>query len=780
MATTTQTPMTDRPSTFLRFARELRRRRVFRVAGVYVVGAWLVMQAADVFFPGWGLPDSAINALLVAAVVGFPLALVFGWFYDLTGHGIVRTPPPALEGQAAPLPLRGTDYLILGALGLIASVIAYDAIREILESPSVTSTGAADGAHEVPVPDKLPDSIAVLPFANMSNDPDNEAFCDGVTEEILNQLGVNRGLHVIARTSSFQFKGSDYGIPRIAALLGVTNVLQGSVRRQGDRIRVSAQLVDDKGTQLWSQNYDRTLEDIFAIQDEIAGLVALVVAPRIVARQASGYRPSLAAYEHFLAGRELLHRRDWLAAREELEVAIEMDPDYAEAQAEYAISLVMGFPDEQAFRKADAAIDAALRRAPDLPRALAARGLFLAQRSPPDPVAVEAVLREALRRDPHMVDAMNWLSQALTQQGRDDEGDEWLDKAYALDPFNAAIAVNTATRYWEEGNPDRAEAMLRRLTELPKPPLPAFFSLSDLYGATGRLVEAHRVAKRLLLSGGWQNYLLAHNYAMLGQFQTAAHWMAGTARDHPETMWVRTGWVQAHAPHWEGDYGQAVGEMNQAWAAHDLSIQQIPPAIRRFYGINQALAESSAGAIDTLAEVLPSGGDRDILGGAYGVDAYQSLAWSYLQSGQPGEARQVLDAVERWFAGAHGSAEMVKSTSLYEAARNAVLMGDDELALDRLEQAVTAGWREFYIKNRDPRWAALRDDPRYQALMAEVKADVDRQWKEVERMDAEEDFPALLEQVREREAVTSGLEGADQDRTIAGKVSIRPPAVNGP
>ncbi|MGD8771740.1 MAG: hypothetical protein PVI25_01650 [Gammaproteobacteria bacterium] len=731
------------------FIRELRRRKVFRMAGFYIVGAWLVMQAADVFFPAWGLPDAALNILLIAAVVGFPLALVFGWFYDVTTHGVVRTPATDEGDVAGTVPLQRTDYLILAALAGIAVFIIFRAGTEIVETPRVDvelSPGpdTTDGAS----PEKLPNSIAVLPFDNIGTDPEDEMFAEGVSEEIRNRLGRHAELRVIARASSSQFGNSDYGATRVSDLLGVQYLLLGSVRRQGQRIRVSAQLVADKGIQVWSENYDRVLEDVFGIQDEIADLVAAEVAPQIVARPNESYRPSLDAYRHFLAGRDLIYRRDVWAAQRELAMAVELDPGYAEPQAEYAISLVIGYPGDAQLERAEAAIDAALDLAPDLPRAHAARGLFLNSKRPPDPVAAEAALREALRGDPNMVDAMNWLSGALELQGKNEESEEWTDKAYRIDPFNAAIASNLARRHWRAGEPDRAEAILRRMIELPEPPYVPFFVLWNLYTDTGRLVEANQIAKQLLLAGGWHAYFLAFNYAMLGRFEIADEWLSATARDNPDLMWVRIGWVQAQSPYLAGDHGQAAAEMRQAMSSHGILLNQLDSVPRLFYGINQALAGDHADAIATLAENLPDRVDRSVLDDFYGADAYQALAWAYVRSGLPEESLPPLAIVEEWFAERSASVVMMKSEDLYAAARNAVLMGNHDLALERLEQAVEAGWRDYYVQRHDPRWGPLQGDPRYRSLMAGVKADVDRQRAEVERIDAEEDFAAWLEQTR--------------------------------
>lgn len=746
----------------MRFAAELRRRRVFTTAGLYVVGAWLVMQAADVFFPGWGIPDTGINVLLGAAVIGFPLALVFGWFFNITAHGIRRTMPEATGGTAEPRPLKRIDYFVLAVLVSFAGVIVYFATSTILTLPG---TDAADvEAQTVLTPvEKLPNSIAVLPFENISTDPDNEVFSDGVSEEIRNRLGQHGELQVIARTSSLQFKDSEFGLAKISDLLGVRYLVRGSVRAHGDRIRVSAQLVADKGKQLWSKNYDRVLTDIFVIQDEIADLVATEVAPHVVASSRDSYEPSLDAYKHFVAGRDLIYRRDALRARKELAQAIELDPDFAEAHAEYAISLLYAHPDKKAIRDADTAIDTALRLAPDLPRALAARGFFFNRaQTPPDPVAAEAVLREALRGDPNMVYAMNWLAHALHLQGRHDEADQWLERAYALDPFDGLIASNRAFQVWERGNPDRSEQILRRLVELPEPPLTAIFSLAEFYTDTGRLVEANRTAKRLMLTNDRLPLWLAGNYAMMSQFQTAATLISGTVREYPDETWIKSGWIQAQVPHWRGDYTQAVALTRQIRAANGVSPGQLSLADRLFDGINQALAGENEAAIDKLTAALRSAGDSCTPGGLCDASAHQALAWACSRAGLPDMARQRLEAVEQWFIQRRDSVETMQSGELYGAALNAALMNDWNLALDRLEQAVEAGWRAYYVSNNDPRWGLLRDDARFHGLMAQVKADVDRQRAIVEKIDAEEDFQALLDEIRDNRRSATGQDAGQR------------------
>lgn len=726
--------MTGSDSKISRFIGELNRRRVFTTAGLYIVGAWLAMQAGDVFFSGWGIPDRGINVLLVAAISGFPVALVFGWFFNITKLGIKRTLRAGPDGVAVSHPLKGGDYLVLVALLLVSGAIITRATTEILAMRS-----DSPDSQTVTV-EKLPNSIAVLPFANMSNDPENEVFSDGVSEEIRNRLGRHAELQVIARTSSFQFKHGDYSIPRISELLGVRYLLQGSVRKEGERIRVTAQLVADKGTQVWSRNYDRVLQDVFKLQDEIADLVATEVAPQVSASVERIYTPDLEAYEHFLTGRDLLHRRDQWSARDELATAVRLDPGFAEAQAEYAISLLLGYPEQAQLEKADSAISTALDLVPDLPRALAARGLYLAQSLSPDPVAAEAALRAALQGDPNMVDAMNWLSGALAGQGKKQEADRWQERAYTLDPFNSAIAANMAERYWKNGNPEKAELSLLHLTDLPDPPILAISSLWELYSDMGRLVEANGMAKKILHAGSWFSWPLAFNYAVLGEIETAEVLLSTSARKHPEIMWIRTGWLQAQTPFWKGDYREAALQMREALAANGISLEQISPDIRQFYGIYLALAGDHAAAIEILLEALPDIDGRSGLSDAYLVDAYQALAWSYANSGNPEESRQLLETLENMFVEHRESVAMIRSAYRFAMARNSGLLGDMELALDRLEQAVGAGWRDYNIQRHDPRWSVLDDDPRYQGIMSEVKADVTRQREAVKQLDTRQDM----------------------------------------
>jgi TolB-like protein/Tfp pilus assembly protein PilF len=725
------------------FVRELRRRRVFRTAGLYVVGAWLVMQAADVFFPGWGLPDAAINVLLVAAILGFPLALVFGWFFDITAHGIVRTPDPTAASGTDRLPLQRTDYAVLVALALMGAVIIYDAAREIMETPRLVETGI--GEADYIAPEIRPEnSIAVLTFANISEDPANEFFCDGISEEILNKLSGIDDLFVMARTSSFSFKGSEFGIRKISGLLGVRYLLQGSVRKHGTQLRISAQLVDESGAQRWSETFDRSMDNIFQIQSEIAEVVSRTILPKITQRPSPSFEPGTEAYGHFLAGRELLRFRDIDGAGEELQKAVELEPGYAEAHAELAIANLIGFVSDSKLNAANAAVDKALALQPGLPRALAARGLYLQQKRDPDWAGAEQVLRQALKADPNMVDAMNWLTNPLSMLGRRAESDAIMMRAYEIDPLNPTIAGNVAMRLARRGEVDRAEQMLLRLTELPRPSYRSFLMLSSLYVETGQFVRMNRLEKRTALSGLGIYFGLQFNYALLGRWQKAEEWTRLRNRDFPDHWFA--GFNRANVPMWRGRYSKASRLLEEASSESRVDEADHNYFHYLFRGCARALSGQHVSALEILQPFV-SMSDGGLFDFVYELLPHHCLAWSYLELGEREKALPILEYAETEINKYIDGSTLPPSGWVYLLAMNAVLMGDDDLAMERLGQAVDAGWRGYYVHINDPRWSNLSDDPRFRRLMIEVKADVDRQAEEVDRIDAEEDFLALLDAV---------------------------------
>ena len=305
---------------------ELRRRKVLRLAALYIVGAWVVLQVADLAFESWDIASSALRYVWLGAILGFPIALIFGWRYDITTKGLVRTPPRDADTQID-LSLRRSDYLILALLIVVAIGVIYPLTVQIGDSRSPQQVITQ---HEFE-----PNSIAVLPFLNLSSDPEQEYFADGLSEELLNLLARIPELKVASRSSAFSYKGKDFKIEDVGRELNVTHVLEGSVRKAGNQLRITAQLIKiEDGFHLWSNTWDRSLDDIFAIQDEISQAVVdelriklMGEAPRAKVVDPEAYALYLKA-QHFLAkwGKENFEKS--LVA---LKQALAIEPRYAEA-----------------------------------------------------------------------------------------------------------------------------------------------------------------------------------------------------------------------------------------------------------------------------------------------------------------------------------------------------------------------------------------------------------------------------------------------------------------
>jgi len=735
-------------SPLARLVLELRRRRVFRTAALYVIGAWLVLQVADVLFPGFGIPEAAIRVLVWTAILGFPVAVLFGWFFDIGRDGIRRTLPADAAGSERAPALTRSDYAVLAAFLVVAGVLVYNAAQKVRETPAETNVAGALASSVQPLP-KLDNSIAVLPFDNWSSDPDNEFFCDGVSDEILNRLSGFRELNVIGRTSSFAFKGSNYGVERISAALGVHFVLQGSVRRQGEQLRISAQLLDENGRQVWSQSFDRALRNVFEIQTEIADAVATTIVAHIVPSRGPPETPDIQAYEYYLTGRERLHRRDWDKAEAFLRRAVEADPDFAAAHAELAISLLIGIRPRENFEIARQHIERALALKPGLARARAAQGFLLLQQREPDYAGAERILRSVLDEEPNMSDALLWLTGPLSQHGRAEEAFELLKRAYRVDPLHASIAGSLAKELLDRGERDAAIRVAEQQIEQPNPGYTAFAALRDIYGFTGRLVDMNRAVKSMALRvDGPQYFSLALSYAVLGRWSAADYWLRRSMREYPRYWAVP--FYPSILPQFQGRSEEAVRIFREVMSEADFQLAREDRFFSFWFGALLARAGEYSAAIDLLAPLVSSGDPMGLAVASwnYSQDAVHALAWSYLRSGAADEARPLLEGVERQCSDQAAAGQLHGSDALYYCAENSLMQGDVRQALVRFEQAVEAGWREYYLSEHDPYWQSLHDNPDFRKLMTQVKADVDRQRAEIERLDAEEDFVARLDAVR--------------------------------
>lgn len=422
---------------------EFRRRRVFRVLGVYLVVAWLLVQVADATFEPLALPDWSARLLIVLLALGFVLAFALAWIYELGPHGIERTPLPAQGGTTGPDPRSppGPEPIAGQAPGEGAALVRAEA------------------------------SVAILPFADLSENHDQDYFCDGLAEEILNALTRVRGLRVASRTSSFRFRDGATDAREIGRLLNVAAIMEGSVRKAGAQVRVTAQLIDaGTGYHVWSRTFDRRLEDVFAIQEEIARKVVELMRPSLESAVELDLRRNapcdMRAYEFYLRGRQLEQRTtvvSWRQAPQMFRKAIELDPGYAHAHAGLADSLVELLlwrlePPEHVLDEARAAARRALELAPDLAEAHVAYAHTLSFDGEHD--AATASFERALELDPTLYVAHYYFARHCFAQGAFARAVDLFESAHAADPgeFQAlSLAVGAAEA---AGDEDR----MRRLT----------------------------------------------------------------------------------------------------------------------------------------------------------------------------------------------------------------------------------------------------------------------------------------------------------------------------
>jgi TolB-like protein/Tfp pilus assembly protein PilF len=544
--------MSDSRSGLRVFLAELKRRRVFRVAVVYAVVGFVVWQVAELAVPGLALPDWVFRLIVLLTILGFPIALVLAWAFEITPKGVRRTEPAAVES---------------GPSGTVESV----------------------PARAVGVAQK---SVAVLPFANMSDDPGYEYFSDGMTEEIIDALTRLKDLRVAARTSSFAFKGRPVDIGEVGAKLNVATVLEGSVRKVGDRLRITAQLVNvGDGYHLWSERYDRELEDVFAIQDEIAGAIADKLRVELLdtekERLVKPQTENLEAYSLYLKGRSYFHKftlADCQLAIASYQQAINLDPDYARAYEGLArvYTMVGGagplylLSPREAYPLAKAAITKALELDDRLPEAHTTLGVVRSGFEW-DWAGAERAFKRGLELNPNDPDSHFWYAWHLWFIDGFDEAIACLRTASALDPLvplyqsTIGLVQYCARRY------DEAMEQCQRVLEIHPDFYHAILHLGNTYVALGMYPEAEAAFQKvqaLIGAGPWLCWSFCELYAACNNLEQAKRYreelLALSKHTHVPPATVALAYTAL------GDYDEALAWLEKAYEERD-------PQVRHFH-----------------------------------------------------------------------------------------------------------------------------------------------------------------------------------------------------
>ena len=713
------------------FIQDIVRRRLLSNAALYVVAAWVAIQVADLAIDA-GVLRWPLRNVFVAASLGFPVALILSWFYNITRRGIVRTPPLGADASHDSS-LHKRDYLLfasLAAVWAVANVYVY-------------------------TPAPVDKSIAILPFENPGHDPDNAMFAFGIRVDLQTQLQNLHDLKIIARESSDKID-SDMSLPEMGLKLGAAYIMRGSVERILDRVRVNVVLLDaEKEQQSWAGSYDRelTATNWFDIRNEISAVITdtlqAELSPAEQERLETVPTQNLAALEAYFHGKQRMATRRTGALAEAVgyfQQAVELDPEFALAWVGLADSLQLrmayaALPEDVERPKVQAAIDKALALNDQLGEAYATLGLV--RWAQDDFAAAKVAYKRALELNPNYATAHHWHGIFLASIGLSDEALAQIRKARELDPLSAIINYQFARMLEELGRFDEALAEYKKIVEF-NPAFPnAYWMISEHHrSVSGQLDQAAVWARKgIAVDAGNPNGLafLGWIYLELGDERNAADWSKLSLEQGSESYWPNATKEYLHL--YRGEEDNALDCARKVLAInpdsrielaylgnHDLQTGRDADARARYeHGYPALLSEDPPKIDDTN----------------YG--AAIDLAYFLSKTGEQERAELLLDRSLTFIQTiprlGFWSGHWISDVRIY------ALQGKTEKALAGLRQAIDEGWRIywwFYLEH-DPVLDSVRDEPEFQAMLEEIKADMADQLERVRAMEVSGDLAPILD-----------------------------------
>ena len=555
------------------FIRELRRRKVFRTAVLYIIAAWVILQVADLAFPGLGIPEDAIRFVWLGAFLGFPLALIFGWIYQIGSDGIVRTAPLGSD-ESADISLKGTDYVLLTALLAVGGAITLGLLNEIREADT--------GDEVVSSPREIhPNSIAILPLNNLTGDSGQDYFVDGMHETLTAVMAQISALRVISRTSTDVYRAVARPLPEIARELHVAHIIEGSVHRAGDKIQITLQLIDaETDEHLWAENYERDLKDILTLQSEVARTVAERIQVKLTldeeTRLAETREVNPETYRAYLRGIYHLNQftpEGFQKGLGYLHEAVINDPGdplaYAALARGYALIGHSPNPPPNAWATARSTAMQALQLAPNLAEAhtaLAEIKLYYDW----DWDGARKSFEKAIELNPSQDWAHAHYGWYFQLMGDLDRAIEEMKKAYEIGPLMPLWPTWIAWLYWGENNLDEALAYAKRAQEI-NPGFPwGMYVLGGVQGAMGQYEESLAQFERLRpVLPNVANWGFATTYTAMGRRDDALKAAAELAEDPGQKDLMFLGMIHANL----GNTDEALKWLE---AAHEAHIDWLP------------------------------------------------------------------------------------------------------------------------------------------------------------------------------------------------------------
>ena len=727
---------------------ELRRRNVFRVAIAYGVVAWVLAQIADLAFENFGAPDWVAKSVLFILVLGFPLAVIFAWAFELTPEGIKREKDVNRDESITAQTGKKLNGLIIALL--VVAVVVLLAERSF-RTPA-TPPEEVVATHESRL------SIAVLPFDNRSNREEDVFFTEGIHDDLLTTMANIGSMKVISRTSVLEYKDTTKKIPEIARELGVANVLEGGVQRSGDHVRINVQLIDaETDEHLWAQIYDRelTAENLFRIQSEVARAIAealqATLSPDEAQRLDAIPTNNLEAYEAYLLGRQRWEARTAESTAESVELflqAIELDPGFAEAWAGLGDAYrhqphYGGLPRSEMYPKADQAIRRALEIDPDLAEGYAALGGLMGQLGRYDEALVS--LERAIELNPSYSSAYNWLGVNFNSMTRFNDARSAFRRGLEIDPLSAVLRANLNYNLIVTGKVEESCRSFVRLTEThPDAPL-GYSGLARCKSAQGRLDEALAWQLQSVLkdpSDVSQRLRVADLFQQLGDIASATQWVESARLLQPDNMEVQVAQIEL---------ALQAGQVETAAVLADVVAGQ--PQFRGYtdYVVLEVLAMADAAAgrhrnsLDRYARHVPEllGPNKESLN-AYrarnALDAVRLLR----ETGEVEPAERLLSELIAFIESPHEFSFDAVGVGWIRPAAYA-LAGRDDDALQDLRRLVDAGWRMswWYVFDHHAAFEHLRNHPKFEALRIEVAADMQKRLDNVRRMERNGELPVV-------------------------------------
>jgi len=710
------------------FFNELKRRNVFKVGVAYAVACWLLLQIIDLVLENINAPDWVMQVFMLAMAVGLPLALIVAWAFELTPDGVKLQKHVDQDRSIARQTGHQLNRGIIMILSMAVVLLLTDKFRdEAFFKPEIngaTTESTEQNVAEVDE-DETRKSIAVLPFVNMSSDQEQDYFADGISEEILNSLASVSDLKVAGRTSSFAFKGKNEDLLEIGKVLRVNHILEGSVRKSGNRIRITAQLIKvDDGFHMWSQTWDRELNDIFVIQDEISAAILVQMKTQLLGEQPVSVQTDTRAYELYLLAKQRIYDRTTASLEmgvSLLDEAIDIDANYAPAFAQLGVANLLlsernygTLPHTEAGENAKRYLDTALQLDPQNAEALAGMGLYYSNHELDHQKSID-VLQQALQVNPNLINANTWLATELDTTGNLRAGLLLREQTLERDPLHPPTFGNLQQSYTVMGQNEKALKMLDDLQAY----LPGDAKLIGDYGQvrfmSGELAESRRQFQQSFdkepgdaVNRFWYSILLinARQYGYASE-------IAGD-RVAPLAL-SRLG---------RSEEALILGKKATGSGINPTGYFQVLVENGRFAELIQVL-ESHWKSLDDFSEDWPGRS-------GYGYPSMGFIAQAYRELGNE---EKFSDAMQRFKVSLEGQlAEGANNWPLHRSqALYAVLANDYENAISLLEKAFQQG-AYIDIENATawPVFKPLDGDPRYEAAKKAMNARFQEEMKKME------------------------------------------------